>query len=142
MPKVFEDYFSELQANMVAVCLDYVKHKANDIYIYCSYESNVYVFNVFFVIENNVYRKHKLNTILNENDTSIDRQEALLDVGIKNLEALHNKCKDFKRKMPTEMKLHYDVQSNKLNGCRVPVTSRILSKFVSSHEHESEWFSK
>lgn len=116
MPKGFEDYFSELQVNMVGVCLEYVNHKANDIYIYCSYESSVYVFNVFFKIKNNVYRKHQLNNISNEFDTSIAKQEALLDVGIKNLEELHNKCKEFNRDMPTEMKLHYNVQSNKLNG--------------------------
>ncbi len=47
MPKVFEDYFSELQANMVAVCLEYVEDRADDIFIYCSYEPKIYAFDVF-----------------------------------------------------------------------------------------------
>ncbi|EQB36670.1 hypothetical protein M948_16695 [Virgibacillus sp. CM-4] len=35
MSKVFEDYFSELQADMVGICLEYVENEAEDIYIYC-----------------------------------------------------------------------------------------------------------
>ena len=31
--KQFEDYFTEFQTNMVAICLEYVKHRADNIYI-------------------------------------------------------------------------------------------------------------
>lgn len=33
MTKQFEDYFTEFQTNMVAICLEYVKHRADNIYI-------------------------------------------------------------------------------------------------------------
>ena len=40
MDKVFEDYFSELQADMVSICMEYVEKRAERIYIYCSFEDN------------------------------------------------------------------------------------------------------
>ncbi len=36
MKKVFEDMFSELQADMVSICMEYVEEKAEKIFIYCS----------------------------------------------------------------------------------------------------------
>lgn len=36
--KVFEDYFTEIQSDMVSICLEYVKNKADKIYIYASFE--------------------------------------------------------------------------------------------------------
>lgn len=39
--KVFEDYFSELQEDMVSICLEYVFERANKKYIYCSYEEGL-----------------------------------------------------------------------------------------------------
>ena len=41
MDKVFEDYFSELQADMVSICMEYVEKRAERIYIYCYFEDNV-----------------------------------------------------------------------------------------------------
>ncbi len=32
MGKIFEDYFSEYQADMVSICLEYVDWRADDIY--------------------------------------------------------------------------------------------------------------
>ena len=34
MGKIFEDYFSEYQADMVSICLEYVDWRADAIYIY------------------------------------------------------------------------------------------------------------
>ncbi|MCM3618462.1 DUF600 domain-containing protein [Sutcliffiella horikoshii] len=126
MNKVFEDYFSRLQADMVAICLEYVENEAEDIYIYCSYEPEMYVFDVFFKINNQVVYKHNLNdasfsgkSVGNKAlvyDTSEQRQEAVLDIGIENLEKIHEKCKEYGREMPTEIKLHYNVKQNSLKG--------------------------
>ncbi|WP_332651496.1 DUF600 domain-containing protein [Lysinibacillus sp. 54212] len=123
MTKIFEDYLSELQTDMVAICLEYVEDKAEDFYIYCSYEPKMYFFDVFYKINGHVVLKNDLNSAVNENitnsivyDTSEDRQEAVLDIGLKNLKEIHNKCKGFGREMPTEIKLHYDVKKNKLNA--------------------------
>ena len=48
MGKIFEDYFSEYQADMVSICLEYVDWRADAIYIYCSYESNTIYGDCFF----------------------------------------------------------------------------------------------
>ena len=41
MGKMFEDYFSEIQADMVSICLEYVEKRAEKIYIYCSFEDGM-----------------------------------------------------------------------------------------------------
>ena len=41
MEKMFEDYFSEIQADMVSICLEYVEKRAEKIYIYCSFENGM-----------------------------------------------------------------------------------------------------
>jgi hypothetical protein len=122
--KVFEDYFSELQADMVAICLEYVENKADDIYIYCSYEPNMYAFDVFYKINGKFVHKHQLNDAIDDNgdstnpiyDVSRERQEALLKIGIENLKLIHKKCKEYNKEMPTEIKLHYNVKQNSLKA--------------------------
>ncbi|WP_240456681.1 DUF600 domain-containing protein [Virgibacillus halodenitrificans] len=124
--KVFEDYFSELQADMVAICLEYVENKAEDTYIYCSYEPEMYAFDVFFKINSQLVFKHNLNDAVDSTtkignkaliyDTSEQRQEAVLDIGIENLEKIREKCKEYGKEMPTEIKLYYNVKQNSLKG--------------------------
>ncbi|MDM5340508.1 DUF600 domain-containing protein [Fictibacillus enclensis] len=122
MSKVFEDYLSELQTDMVAICLEYVENKAEDIYIYCSYEPEMYAFDVFYRINGQVVLKNNVNNAINEADsafsydTSEERQEAVLDIGLKDLEEIHAKCKEYGRDMPTEIKMHYNVQQNNLKA--------------------------
>lgn len=122
--KIFGDHFSELQANMVAICLEYVGNKADDIFIYCSYEPKMYVFDFFFRINGEVVHKHQLNKAVKESDSQLaqvydvsrDRQKAALRIGNQNLKLIQKKCEEYKREMPTEMKLHYDVKQNSLKG--------------------------
>lgn len=126
MNKVFEDYFSELQTDMVSICLEYVDNYAEDIYIYCSYEPEMYAFDVFYKINGHVVLKNNVNSAVNDinnvekknmfYDTSEGRQEAVLDIGLKDLQEIHKKCKEFNREMPTEMKLRYNVKQNSLQG--------------------------
>ena len=65
MSKVFEDYFSELQGDMVSICLEYVENKADKIYIYCSFEERVISCDFFYCINGKVGRKHRLNDAKN-----------------------------------------------------------------------------
>ncbi|WP_213421993.1 DUF600 domain-containing protein [Bhargavaea massiliensis] len=110
---------------MVASCLEYVDGKADDIYIYGSYEPDMYAFNVFYRINGGeVVRKHQLNEAVEstqnpkaqEYDVSRERMSALTRIGMDNLELIHEKCQEFNREMPTEFKLHYDIKQNKLAG--------------------------
>jgi hypothetical protein len=124
MEKVFEDYFSEYQSDMVAICLEYVDNKADDIYIYCSYEPKMYVFDVFYKINGKIVHKHQLNEAIKNSegqynvvyDVSRERQKATLRIGNENLKLIHKKCEEFNKEMPTEIKLHYNVKQNSLKG--------------------------
>src|SRR5699024_5883596 len=117
MTKQFEFNFSEIQADMVAICLEYVNDMADDIYIYCSYEQNLYKFDVFYKVNNQYVHKHELNKVSNHKyNVSLDRQKALMKIGLNNLKLIHQKCQEFNQDMPTEIKLHYNVKENSLKG--------------------------
>lgn len=52
---IFEDYFSELQADMVSICLEYVQGKADKIYIYAAFEPRVSGAGCFSLLKENLY---------------------------------------------------------------------------------------
>ena len=112
MKKVFEDYFSELQADMVSICLEYVENFAEKIYIYCSCENKIIYSDFFYCINGKVKEKHKLNDIINIYNTSGDRQDMVLDILIEDILKIMKLCKEHEKEMPTEMKLIYDVKKN------------------------------
>ncbi|MRN56040.1 DUF600 domain-containing protein [Paenibacillus monticola] len=124
MTKVFEDYFSELQADMVSICLEYVNNKADMIYIYASNEFGQFSSDVFFKINNCIVEKHKLNNVVQNVDSksnhlyndSKERQIAVLNICNENIRKIKDLCKKYNREMPTEMKLIYDVSRNKLDA--------------------------
>lgn len=115
MAKVFEDYFSELQADMVSIALEYVDKRADYIYIYCSDENNFQAFDVFYQISGQVIKKSQLNTINTNYDVSINRQKVMINIGMEDLRSINKLFYDHNREMPTEIKLIYDVKNNKLN---------------------------
>lgn len=122
MGKVFEDYFSELQADMVSICLEYVFERANKIYIYCSHEEGLVTNDFFYNINGKIVERHKLNdALVNEEgnanfsyDISVDRQKAVVKIINQNIKELIKLCRKYDREMPTEIKIVYDVQANKL----------------------------
>ena len=121
MSKVFEDYFSELQADMVSICLEYVNGRAEKIYVYCSCEEKVISSDFFYCIEGKIKERHKLNDDINKTnkyiyDTSIERQDAVLDILIEDIKKMMLLCKEYHREMPTEIKLIYDVKKNSLKA--------------------------
>lgn len=117
MEKIFEDYFSEAQADMVAITLEYVDKKADYIYIYCSFES-MYYFDFFYLINHQYIDRNELNNIGIDYkyDTSSNRQLQAMKIGVKNLKMIHELCQRYNREMPTEIKLIYNVQKNSLDA--------------------------
>ena len=120
MEKVFEDYFSELQADMVSICLEYVEKRAEIIYIYCSFESNMISSGFFYKVNGKIVKKHKLNDAIatdeKEYDVSIARQKGAVTVINDDIKALKNLCEKYHREMPTQIKLVYDIKNNKLSA--------------------------
>ncbi|MBZ0312670.1 hypothetical protein AB2T96_07670 [Clostridium butyricum] len=118
MNKVFEDYFSELQADMVSICLEYVDNRAEKIYIYGSCEETIISSDFFYCIGGKIKERHRLNDNIENNqyiyDTSSKRQDMVLDILIEDIKKIKDLCKKYSREMPTEIKLIYDVQKNNL----------------------------
>ncbi|KZE69569.1 hypothetical protein AV545_22125 [Paenibacillus jamilae] len=123
MTKIFEDFFSELQADMVSICLEYVSDRADKIYIYCSYEEGMISSDFFYCINNKVVERHKLNDVLSSAekdvfvyDVSVERQRGVIKIINNDIEEIFHLCKKHGREMPTEMKIIYDVKLNKLTA--------------------------
>ncbi|MFX3617470.1 MAG: DUF600 domain-containing protein [Sporolactobacillus sp.] len=120
MSKIFEDYFSEIQADMVTICLEYVDNRAEKVYIYCSFESNTISSDYFYKINEMILERHKLNEIsINTSeryDTSIERQKGVIKILNSDINNMLKLCGQYKREMPTEIKLVYDVSKNSLKA--------------------------
>ena len=116
MAKTFEDYFSEYQVEMIEVCLEYANYNVDKVYIYCSSEDGMQAINYFFEIGGNHYRKHLLNQSGKKYDTSLNRQGACDRIVIEALDHIEDKCKEYNRPMPTEMKIIYDVKKNSVDA--------------------------
>jgi hypothetical protein len=121
--KIFEDYFTELQADMVSICMEFSYGLADDIYIYCSAENKTVVGIVFFAVDDKVAELHELNELLFESGRqktrevpSHERMEALSRIITNNLVKIFFKCKELKKEMPTEMKIYYNVATNSLKA--------------------------
>lgn len=122
MHKVFEDYFSELQADMVSICLEYADERVDRIYVYCSCEGKIRSCDFFYCINGIIVRKHQLNDAINSGvdgfryDTSVERQIDVMDIINEDIGELCNLCSKYKREMPTEIRLVYDAKKNSLSA--------------------------
>ncbi|WP_212926554.1 immunity protein YezG family protein [Oceanobacillus sp. J11TS1] len=116
----FEAKFSELQADMVSICMEYVENRADKIYVYASCERNLISSKFFYLINNKLVKSHKLNDALKQGekdyDVSLDRGFMVLDIINEDIEKIKKICEEYKKDMPTEMKLIYDVRSGKFKA--------------------------
>lgn len=139
--KVFEDYFMEIQADMVSICLEYVENAADMIYIYVSCEGRMISCDYFYKIDNAYWHRYQLNKIKSKDyDISVDRQKACLNILIDDAKQLISICKQFEKPMPTEIKLIYDIKNNSLdtNYKYDAVYSKL--KNISPDDIFEEWF--
>ena len=99
MNKVFEDYFSKLQADMVDICLEYVDNCAEKIYIYGSFEEGVVASDYFYNINGEVLERHKLNDALvnteKKYDTSVERQRGVIKILNTDIKSMLKLCKEY-----------------------------------------------
>jgi hypothetical protein len=144
MSKVFEDYFSELQADMVSICLENVENRADIIYIYCSYESNIITSSYFYSINGNIVARSKLNDAVSASeiqyDISVERQKKVTKIIIENIKKIKKICDEYNQPMPSEMKLIYDVKNNSIKAKYKyeNVYSENLTK--TAYDIAEEWF--
>lgn len=114
--KVFEDYFMEIQSDMVSICLEYCYEKADMIYILGSCEANMLSCHWFYDFGGNIVARHKLNAISSEYDVSLQRQKQCMSILMEDMEKLVALCKEHQRPMPTELRLSYNVKTRKFDS--------------------------
>ena len=136
--KVFEDYLSELQIDMIDICLEYVRDQGDNIYIYCSKEDNMYSVGYFYKINGRLKQREKVNEELPNCDVS--NQRAVLRILMENLQKIEERCKEYNRPMPTEIKLEYDIKKNKVDAQYQ--YENVYSKHPTKgpNDIEREWF--
>jgi hypothetical protein len=110
MAKVFEDYFTELQSDIISICLEYVCDKADTIYIYCSFKNNAITSNYFFFINNMLVKKNKVP------NASMEQQRVVIKTINKDIEEINELCIKYNKPMPTEIKIIYDVARNSMKA--------------------------
>ncbi|OPX41835.1 hypothetical protein CLHUN_42950 [Ruminiclostridium hungatei] len=118
--KNFEECFSDIQTDMISICLEYVENRANKVYLYASCEGDIISSNFFYNINHKYVKKHKLNDAIHLGeegyDVSTERQFEVLDIINKDVEKIKKLCEECDREMPTELKLIYDVISGELQA--------------------------
>jgi hypothetical protein len=118
--KEFEDRLSELQVDMISICMEYVEDRADKVYVYASREEGVTASDFFYLVNGNYVEPHKLNEVLKDGDerynTSAERNYMVLDILNEDIENIKELCREFNRDMPTEIKLIFDVKSGKFKA--------------------------
>lgn len=116
----FENKLKGIYSDMIDICLEYVDDKADKVYIYGSCEAGSLSSDFFYCIDGEVRKKNNLNKpILCSNrgfiyDTSEDRQSQVLNILIEDIQKLKRLHDKFKKDMPTEIKLVYNVKTKEL----------------------------
>ncbi|ABS22239.1 DUF600 family protein [Bacillus cereus] len=118
--KEFEDRFSELQADMISICMEYVENRADKVYVYASCEEDMISSSFFYLINNKYVECHKVNDALENGeekyDVSPERMFQVLQIIGEDIEEIETLCKEYEKDMPTEMKLIYDAKSGKFKA--------------------------
>jgi hypothetical protein len=110
--RVFEDDFSDAQAEMVYAALEYANDSVDNVYIFVYIGGKIMFTEVFFSIEGQVVEQHKVPNV----DTSKERQIALMKYIGKQAERIVQAGKEYNRIFPTEYRIHYRVKSNSLDA--------------------------
>jgi hypothetical protein len=140
----FEDIFSELQADMISICMEYVEDRADKVYVYASCEEGIISSSFFYLINNKYVKSHKLNDALENGDerydVSTERGFMVLDIINDNVEKIKVLCEEYERDLPTELKLIYDTKSGKLQAEYKYDLIYTNDDVKTAHHIANEWF--
>ena len=137
----FENRFSEVQADMVSICLEYAERIADKVFIYASCEGDIISSNFFYQVNGQLKKKHKLNDDTDRHcDTSVKRQQAVLKILNDDIEQIKILCARVNRPMPTEMKLVFDVKTSDLSAKYQYQPIYTNSKDKTALTISEEWF--
>lgn len=109
MSKVFEDEFMEVQSGLIALCMEVTDGKIDKVFVYCSNEKNCKTFNAFFAVNGELKKLHELGI-----PSGMIKQ--FLSIGTNDVDTLDAIGAKHNRRVPTELKLYYDVKSGRFDA--------------------------
>lgn len=140
MPKIFEDVFMEVQADMISLGIDYVESQAEKVFIYASNEEGAMDFNVFYQIKRQIVTTDEVNAVVDKKiDDSDDKTFDMLGMGLDYFKQLDSVCNEYDRPIPTEIRLTYDVRANSLKSDYQYEPVYINTKDLDSSDIFMEW---
>ncbi|WP_145045835.1 immunity protein YezG family protein [Paenibacillus xylanexedens] len=142
--KEFEERFSEFQADMIDICIEYVEDRTDKVYIYASCEEGMISSSFFYMINNKYVECHKVNDALEDADKSYDvtteRQFMVLRIINENIENIEKLCNEYETEMPTEMKLIYDATNGKFQAEYKYDLVHTNDELKTADDFADEWF--
>ena len=105
----FEDTFMDIQAGLIALCMEVTDGQVEKVYAYASIQKDSQMFNAFFE------KSGKLVT-LKQMGIMPDLAMQFLEVGTEDLDKIRELCIENEMPVPTEMKMYYDVKSNQYHA--------------------------
>lgn len=109
MKRNFEDAFMELQSEFISLCLEVAGQKVDEVYAYCSRDEESAMFNAFFKIDGII-------KTLDEIGIDINLGMHFLKLGTHDIDKIEDLCTEYNMPIPTEIKMHYDVNTGKYNA--------------------------
>jgi hypothetical protein len=110
----FESRFSEYQTDIISVCLEYCEKKCDKIFIHIIFGDDTVFSNFFYQIDGTMRKKARLaNSGISG---SLLRQKSALKIISDDGKKIMALFEEFKRQIPTEIKLTYDAASKGLKA--------------------------
>ena len=114
---MFEDEFTDLQADMVAICNEYSQGLADKILIYAANEGLILTQH-FYCLNGNLYKCSKLNNagLKTEFDVSVVCQKQVLDILNEDIQKIQKVCEKYNQPVPKLIKLTFEPKTKKFNA--------------------------
>jgi len=115
----FDEKFQRMTTKMVEIAYEFVDRNEEDIdriYVFGSIEARVYVYNVFFLINNQFVHLHEVNTVSTHHyNDSEGRILSLLRIGNQTLIAVESLFKAYHKDVPTVLKMIYNPKTKEFD---------------------------
>lgn len=119
MAKIFEDYWMELQTDMVEICMEFAENNQyghiDMLFIHC-HLGGLTGGRYWYLVEKKILSPVKMKNVDNRYDVSISRQEQVQRIILDDLVKIKNLCKEYNQPLPAEMKLVYNARNNSFKG--------------------------
>jgi hypothetical protein len=140
----FDIKFQEITTEMVEIAFEYVnfdKNEVEKIYVFGSIEDDTYVYQMFYKVNGEFVHPYQVPSVSKITEGINDeRLSVLLGLGNKCLIAIDALFREFKRDVPTLIKISFEPKNGKFN-CNLSYDLQYSYDELKSHFHVyKKWF--